>query len=99
MPQNEDHDVLDDSFYDQIIHIILDLRRTLNKKQLWLSICGSPGSGKSTLAGKLANILNADGSNKCVLLPADGYHYSKAELNRMDDPVTAFARRGITINL
>jgi pantothenate kinase len=53
----------------------------------WVCIAGGPGSGKSTLAAAVADLVNAEaGSNICVVLPMDGFHYSRAELKRLDPP-------------
>jgi pantothenate kinase len=45
--------------------------------------------GKSTVAKRLQNILD-----KCVVVPMDGYHYTKSELNNFENPQLAFDRRG-----
>ena len=64
-----------------------------------LAIAGCPGSGKSTLAKRLCTKLNARASEEgrggtAVVIPMDGYHYTRAELDRMQDPKLAHRRRG-----
>lgn len=60
-----------------------------------VGIVGMPGSGKSTLARNVAQIINSIQQDACaVVLPMDGYHYTKAELDAFDDPTEAHARRG-----
>lgn len=58
--------------------------------QLWIGLAGPPGSGKSTLAHQLKNTLG----DLLVVIPMDGYHYYRSELDRMDDPQQAHLRRG-----
>lgn len=60
-----------------------------------VGIVGMPGSGKSTLARNVAQIINSIQEDTCaVVLPMDGYHYRKADLDAFDDPKEAHARRG-----
>lgn len=70
-----------------------ELRRCATANQhngpLWVGLAGAPGSGKSTLAK--AFLRKIDGV--CVI-PMDGYHLRRAELDRMDDPQNAHLRRG-----
>lgn len=56
----------------------------------WLAIVGSPGSGKSTLAMALKARLKAE----LTVIPMDGYHYYRHELDQMEAPQLAHARRG-----
>ncbi|MCR9199434.1 MAG: hypothetical protein NXI04_12375 [Planctomycetaceae bacterium] len=55
----------------------------------WLGIAGPPGSGKSTLADLLAEQLSGS-----VIIPMDGYHLYRSELDALDHPAEAHARRG-----
>ncbi|KAG8461847.1 hypothetical protein KFE25_013866 [Diacronema lutheri] len=59
--------------------------------QYWVGIAGGAGSGKSTLARAVRDAL---GPEVAVVLPMDGFHYTKAELDRFDDPALAHDRRG-----
>ena len=58
--------------------------------QFWIGLAGAPGSGKSTIAAALSECL---GEMLCVI-PMDGYHYYRSELDLMDNPQHAHARRG-----
>jgi len=59
-------------------------------EKFWIGLAGAPGSGKSTLARELKTHL---GDSLCVL-PMDGYHFYRKELDEMPDPEMAHARRG-----
>lgn len=48
-----------------------------------LGIAGMPGAGKSTVANALVERLNADGGERVVLLPMDGFHYPQARVVAM----------------
>lgn len=59
-------------------------------KPFWLGIVGAPGSGKSTLARRLADELDLP----AIVIPMDGYHFSRRQLDEMPDAAHAHARRG-----
>lgn len=68
------------------------------RSQFWVGIAGGPGSGKSTLSEAVVSRL---GKDVAVVLPMDGFHYSRAQLRAMaDEPGSAhsfedlLARRG-----
>ena len=58
--------------------------------QVWIGLAGGPGSGKSTLA----QALKAHLGKLLTIIPLDGYHYYRRELDAMEDPEEAHARRG-----
>lgn len=64
--------------------------RLTGDKQLWIGLAGGPGSGKSTLAKALKERLG----ELLTVIPLDGYHYYRSELDGMADPEEAHARRG-----
>ncbi|KAJ2659503.1 hypothetical protein IWW48_003449 [Coemansia sp. RSA 1200] len=68
-----------------------------------VAVSGVPGAGKTYLSDRIGievnRLHNAAQEEKekeeiCVVLPMDGFHLTKAQLRAMDDPETAFARRG-----
>lgn len=61
--------------------------------QLWVALAGGPGSGKSTLARRIAAHLCTRGV-PCAVLGMDGFHLSRAQLDRMPNAEEAHARRG-----
>jgi len=63
---------------------------------LWVAIAGGPGAGKSTLAAAVAGLCERDHGIPAVVLPMDGFHYSRAELCALDPPNAAafMPRRG-----
>ncbi len=77
--------------YDKLAAELRDGAARLNSgAQFWLGLVGAPGSGKSTLAAALKACLE----ESLVVIPLDGYHYYRNELDEMADPVEAHARRG-----
>lgn len=63
----------------------------------WVGVAGGPGAGKSTLTAAVARMVNEKlGEERCVVLPMDGFHYSRAELKALDPPDAAayMPRRG-----
>ncbi|KAJ2525256.1 hypothetical protein GGI11_000161 [Coemansia sp. RSA 2049] len=75
-----------------------------------VAVSGVPGAGKTYLSDRIGIEVNrlhnaaqeekeeeegkAEKEEMCVVLPMDGFHLTKAQLRAMDDPETAFARRG-----
>lgn len=81
----------------------------LQNNQLFVCVAGGPGSGKSTLSSAVAELINEkmmmqdqdDDSKAAVVLPMDGFHYSRSQLQSMGDSDTCqytyeelLARRG-----
>lgn len=62
---------------------------------VWIGIAGGPGAGKSTVAQEVSTRVSQLGVD-AVVLPMDGYHYSRAELCVLDPPdaPTLMPRRG-----
>ena len=57
------------------------LNRETSENAHWVCIAGGPGSGKSTLGAAVAQMVNEElGEERAVVLPMDGFHYSRAEL-------------------
>ena len=71
-------------------HLLGRLDRLDPKQSFWLGIAGAPGSGKSTLAEALSKRI----PGTSVVIPMDGYHFTRAELDEMPDPELAHLRRG-----
>jgi len=67
-----------------------------DEQQWWCAITGGPGAGKSTLAAAVSRLCNDVYGISATVIPMDGYHYSKADLRRLDPPNASdfFPRRG-----
>ncbi len=76
------------NIYEEMAKEIQSLANSRGQ-QVMIGIAGAPGSGKSTTARALVSLLPDS-----ILLPMDGYHYTRAFLHQMDDPVEAVKRRG-----
>ncbi|KAH6766727.1 P-loop containing nucleoside triphosphate hydrolases superfamily protein [Perilla frutescens var. hirtella] len=72
-----------------------------------VGLCGPPGAGKSTLASQVANRVNelwlqrsaffnelVESPEVAIVLPMDGFHLYRHQLDAMKDPEEAHARRG-----
>jgi pantothenate kinase len=67
-----------------------DKHESCKKQQLlFIGVAAPPGAGKSSLAAAVARRVP-----RCAIVPMDGYHYYKKELQLMPNPEEAFARRG-----
>eukprot|EP00743_Colponemidia_sp_Colp-15_P003368 GILK01003641.1.p1 GENE.GILK01003641.1~~GILK01003641.1.p1 ORF type:complete len:234 (+),score=36.85 GILK01003641.1:34-702(+) len=85
--------------YDELADRLLRLRQDKPSENVVLiAIAGYPGSGKTTTATEVAKRVNSRVSNGddsfCVVMPMDGYHLYRRELDDMEDPVEAHKRRG-----
>lgn len=90
-----------DSLAEKLMKRYTKESEQLKNNQLFVCVAGGPGSGKSTLATAVAQRINAcmgkgeepggvgedDDGNNCaaVVLPMDGFHYSRAELRSMGE--------------
>ena len=72
------------STYSHLADRCLNRYRVNPEKQYWIGIAGGPGSGKSTLASAVCKLVNAGlSSDLAVVIPMDGYHYSRSQLREM----------------
>lgn len=82
-----------------ILDRVLDQGDETNERPYWIGIAGGPGSGKSTLAEAVARRLNQEHEGSTIVLPMDGFHYSRAGLKNIAQSGTytyeeLLARRG-----
>lgn len=72
--------------YEALAQHLLEKSQALGPRQYWVGLAGGPGAGKSTLAAAVIDRLNTiAGDELGVVLPMDGFHYSRAELQRLAD--------------
>jgi pantothenate kinase len=95
---DETYDKLAQRLYDKVFvqHQVKSADDTIGKNQqpssssqYWVAIAGGPGSGKTTTANAVADLLNqkyTKDENCCIVLPMDGFHYSKQKLQELDPP-------------
>eukprot|EP00967_Tisochrysis_lutea_P154200 scaffold305807_cov36-Tisochrysis_lutea.AAC.1 len=76
------------STYDSLSQRLLArLARLEEGEAWWVGIAGGPGAGKSTLAAAVCERINAAaGSEVSVVIPMDGFHYSRERLCELDPP-------------
>ncbi|THY93060.1 P-loop containing nucleoside triphosphate hydrolase protein [Aureobasidium pullulans] len=68
--------------------------RPQHKHRYMVAIAGGPGSGKSTIAGGISERIRKDHKLSCSVVSVEGFMLPKADLDKMDDPEKAHARRG-----
>ncbi|KAJ3241597.1 putative kinase [Chytriomyces hyalinus] len=62
-------------------------------RRCMVAIAGIPGSGKSTLANDVSKQLITLG-HSAVVVPMDGFHLYRSQLDKMPNPAEAHRRRG-----
>ena len=87
-----------EAIYNSLANIAIELlkeRKNNNneKNQIFIGIAGGPGSGKTTTAAQVCKLLNRK-HIKSIVLPMDGYHFYKKELDLMENPEEAHQFRG-----
>lgn len=86
------------SVYSSIPPSVASLAQELQQKvtlqikgeQYWVALVGAPGSGKSTVSQQLKAALG----DQLAVIPMDGFHYYRHELDNMPNPKEAHERRG-----
>jgi len=78
---------------ESLTNRVIDIAKRSEERYL-IAIAGVPGSGKTTIADKLSLHINSKVPHLSVVVPMDGFHYYKSELDKMPDPEKAHARRG-----
>jgi pantothenate kinase len=73
--------------------IQMSKQRTKHQRHL-IGIAGPPGGGKSTTARLVHERINFMAPDSATLLPMDGFHLYKAELDAMPNRQEAYDRRG-----
>ena len=92
--QAVDHNMT--SKYDELAKLIVHEVEQHPHPQYWCAITGGPGAGKSTLAQAVSTVCTDTYDISSIVIPMDGYHYSKDELRRLDPPeaIDYLPRRG-----
>lgn len=71
-----------------------DAASLASSRTYWVAVCGAPASGKTTLTKEVGRRLNEEQHIPTIVVPMDGYHFYKHELDAMPNPEAMHARRG-----
>lgn len=80
--------------YRRLADIIRQEARNHPAPRFLVGIAGVPGSGKTTTAQAIVQQLNKDPSCRAALLSMDGFHLSRAALDKLPNVTEAYIRRG-----
>ncbi|ELU36858.1 PRK domain-containing protein [Rhizoctonia solani AG-1 IA] len=86
-----------DAVADSLVTYLIDKLKGYYLKpsrRFLVGICGIPSSGKTTLSKKIVENINLLENGAAVLVGLDGWHYSRAELDKFDNVKEAYDRRG-----
>jgi pantothenate kinase len=65
------------------------------RRRVLVAVAGVPGSGKTTVCDRVVEVLNKKhGSGYASVVPMDGYHLTRAQLDQFHNPEEAHYRRG-----
>lgn len=86
---------MDDTVAGLVDSLLGRLREAEGGRRVLVGLCGIPGSGKSQLARHVVLQLNKRaGSDVAIVIGMDGWHLSRAQLEKMPDPQLAKDKRG-----
>ncbi|XP_024535263.1 putative uridine kinase C227.14 [Selaginella moellendorffii] len=88
--------------YDLLAHRLFGASSAKPGSKYLVGIAGPPGAGKSTLANEVSGRVNKLHQERnpglvseiAIAVPMDGFHLYKHQLDAMEDPEEAHARRG-----
>ncbi|KAI0976638.1 P-loop containing nucleoside triphosphate hydrolase protein [Xylaria arbuscula] len=85
-----------ESTYIALAERAVELHRNSSLARIVIALAGPPGSGKSTIAAEVVSRIN-DGAGQriAIIVPMDGFHYSRAHLDTLPNHPEAHRRRGI----
>ncbi|CAO2826540.1 unnamed protein product [Amaranthus hypochondriacus] len=98
-----------DEIYESLAHRLLPTAAVTSNPNLKyiVGLAGPPGAGKSTVASEVVKRINKKWPQKApskdelvgspdvaIVIPMDGFHLYRSQLNAMEDPEEAHARRG-----
>jgi putative protein kinase ArgK-like GTPase of G3E family len=70
----------------KIAQDLFDLVQKSDGKAPFVGVAGIPGGGKSTFCSNVAEILKFEHGINALVIPMDGYHYYRHDLDRFENP-------------
>ncbi|KAI1757671.1 P-loop containing nucleoside triphosphate hydrolase protein [Xylaria castorea] len=85
--------------YSSLTQRAIDTHKKLvgvsGQRRIVIAFSGPPGSGKSTIAARVVQSINTTFQRPiATCLAMDGFHYARAYLDTLPNPIEAHARRG-----
>jgi pantothenate kinase len=69
-------------------------KEEMGKAQYWIGCAGGPGAGKTTIAETIVGLLNGIQEDSAIVIPMDGWHYTKEKLVQLHGHDNGMMRRG-----
>jgi pantothenate kinase len=81
----------DEEMFDTYHEMAMEILQLVYDKngQVVIGVTGPPGAGKSTVSQSVASMIPDS-----IVIPMDGFHFTKEKLRSFEDPDEAFKRRG-----
>ncbi|KAG2386210.1 hypothetical protein C9374_002656 [Naegleria lovaniensis] len=75
-------------------HVLNNVNSTSTHNRFMIAVFGTPGSSKTTTSEIMKNCFINNHSIPTQIVPMDGFHYYRKELDAMENPQYAHSRRG-----
>uniref|UniRef100_A0AC35GVW1 Phosphoribulokinase/uridine kinase domain-containing protein n=1 Tax=Panagrolaimus sp. PS1159 TaxID=55785 RepID=A0AC35GVW1_9BILA len=84
-----------EELYNELTQKAINLMNESNGNRILIGIAGPPGSGKTTTAKNVCEKINQkQDAEIAAVMPMDGFHFTRNELSKMENPEYLFKRRG-----
>ncbi|KAJ2003930.1 hypothetical protein GGI04_002673 [Coemansia thaxteri] len=78
-----------------LVGLLEEAAASEQQHRIVVAVAGTPGSGKTHVSRLVSQAVNAQlGRDACAVVPMDGFHLTRAQLQLLPDPIEALRRRG-----